>query len=123
MTRLADIVIISVLVSLLFVSGASGFHSVKELSLAGENKKNEYLSTRFISESFRKTCKGNGFKDLNQWQKTCRSLWNLDYIGWCSAEDFMVDPSPESGELLYGKWIGSCGEGEVYERCASVGKL
>lgn len=99
--------------------------------------KNETCSKRFIAESFRKTCNGTGFKDLEEWQLVCRSLFSLDYIAWCDAEEFMIDPVKEEAAesvglcnfyeivndntLFYGKWMSSDDSeinGEVYCRNA-----
>jgi len=73
-------------------------------------------SSKFISESFRNTCRGVGFTSLNQWQKVCKDLWNLDYIGWSNASEFMVIDESVNGTLLYGKWYNNLLEGEVYSR-------
>lgn len=71
----------------------------------------------FISESFRKTCRGEGFDSLNEWQIVCKALWQLEYIGWGNAEDFMiVDYSFNECPLIYGKWQGRIMEGEVFCR-------
>lgn len=82
--------------------------------LEEEKWKNE--SFQFISESFRKTCCGEGFPSLNEWQKNCKTMWNLEYIGWANAEDFMEVQNPEKGKLFYGTWVGPYGRGEVYCR-------
>lgn len=82
-----------------------------------KNEKKNELNRKFIEQSFKNTCYGNGFSDLNEWQKTCRALFNLDYIAWSDASEFMavVDEDSE-GKLLYGKWIGASFDGEVYCR-------
>lgn len=77
-----------------------------------ENNSNEFIFNSFIN-----TCNGNGYSDLNQWQKKCRDLYGLEYIGWCNAEDFMaVDYSKTKAPLMYGKWISNKANGEVYCR-------
>jgi len=74
-------------------------------------------SQEFISESFKNTCNGKGFSSLNQWQITCRSMFQLDYIGWSDASDFLdVDYSNSGKTLYYGKWNGNLCSGEIYCR-------
>mgnify|MGYP003309324946 CR=1 FL=1 len=75
-----------------------------------------YESTEFISKSFINTCNGSGFENLNEWQKNCREMFQLEYIAWTRADNFMIDSSEDNGELLYGKWIGKSGGGEVFCR-------
>ncbi len=79
-------------------------------------KKMLFDSSRFISESFRETCNGKGFKSFVDWQKTCKAMWKLDYISWTRADSFMLVENPDKGDLFYGKWIGPYGDGQVYGR-------
>ena len=71
-------------------------------------------SCRFISQSFINTCDGTGFNSLIQWQKECKSLWNLEYIAWCNGKEFLPADKIKNREIIYGKWIGKDFEGEVY---------
>lgn len=75
------------------------------------------MSTKFIFESFKATCEGKCFSSLNEWQQKCKSLWNLEYIAWSNAEDFL-DVSYENCDdsLFYGVWISKYGKYEVYCR-------
>jgi len=80
-----------------------------------------YQEKNFIAESFKNTCQGKGFKNLDEWQITCRQLFKLDYIAWTFAEDFMIDEAKNCGEpLVYGSWISQSEKnglsGEVYSR-------
>lgn len=71
-------------------------------------------ATKFISQSFRNCCDGYGFGNLDEWQKTCRAMFDLEYIGWCKAENFM-DLKMNVGEvLLCGTWKGLDSSGEVF---------
>ncbi len=79
---------------------------VKKLDSKAIDSRQVFVAKRFIAESFRNTCNGKGFKNLEEWQLCCRALFKLEYIGWCEAQDFMIDESPQLGELMYGKWIG-----------------
>lgn len=97
---------------------ACGFQSYIKLCNQVESRRNELDSIRFISETFRNTCRGNGkgFSDLVEWQKTCKALWQLDYIGWSQADAFMELEDTKSDILLFGTWSGAVGKGEVYCR-------
>ena len=89
---------------------------IKKLSDQVEKTAKTYDSQRFIYESFKKTCEGKGFSCFLDWQNYCRNNWKLDYIGFSEAEEFCNDFQLNSkGEvLMYGKWKGPYGEGEVY---------
>ena len=69
-------------------------------------------SVRFISESFRKTCRGEGFANLEEWSRSCRGLWELEEIEFETVEE------NEAGreKLLRGSWAGPHGSGEVFYR-------
>lgn len=71
---------------------------------------------KFIAESFRKTCEGKGFEDLNQWQECCRAMWNLEYIGWANVQDFMIIPDDSDFSLVCGVWRDKKTCGEVYSK-------
>ena len=66
-----------------------------------------FTAKRFIAESFRKTCEGKGFANLEEWQLCCRAMFGLEYIGWCQAQEFMIDDFEGRGLLMYGKWLAS----------------
>lgn len=91
-----------------------------ELNLYFElvNKNNEYIEKKteyeFISTSFRNSCQGKGFKSLYQWQKVCKDLFNLEYIGWSNADEFMILSDEIKNPVLYGNWRSKEHEGEVY---------
>jgi len=114
--RLSVFVICFSLSSLLFITAAAGFREIKRIDKRIMEQREQVQAVKFISESFEKTCEGSGFEDLNEWQITCRSIWNLEYIGWCNSDEFMIDTARESGILWYGKWIGCGTEGEIYYR-------
>ena len=77
-------------------------------------KKIETDITKVILDSFIETCNGNGYVDLNEWQRINRKLWNLDYIAWSAAEDFMVVSEDAASMLYYGVWKGSYSSGDVF---------
>lgn len=100
---------------MVFIYGYS-LKSVNRTEEAAFKAKQKFESMEFISESFRNTCNGTGFSSLKEWQKTCKAMWKLDYIGWSEAEDFMEVSKSEKGILMYGKWNGIYGSGEVFCR-------
>lgn len=102
----------------------SMFSVISNFQITGMNKLNETnmelinksASSKFISESFRKTCWGQGFGSLNEWQKKCAVMWNLEYIGWTTTDSFMEDFTGDRKKIYYGTWKGKYGSGEVYVR-------
>ena len=67
----------------------------------------------FIYSSFKNTCNGNGFSSLEEWQKNCNAMWNLSYIGFCPADDFM-NYENNNQKIMYGMWIFEDEKKEVY---------
>lgn len=59
-----------------------------------------YTAKRFIAESFRNTCAGKGFSNLEQWQNSCRALFKLESIEW----NYVVDGTEI---LIQGSWQGN----------------
>ena len=101
------------------ISISSFLFDFKEIESQIDFKKKQVCSQKFIAETFRNTCKGNGFKNLQEWQITCRDMFGLDYIGWSKADEFMIDENAQNySQLYYGKWTDcelEC-NGEVYCR-------
>lgn len=100
----------SVIISFAFYAFLSssliqGFNGILMLEKRRDTFKREALCTRFVSESFRKTCSGSGFESLSEWKKSCKALWKLDYISF-----------KDEGELLCGAWSCGCERYEVYFR-------
>lgn len=115
--KFTDAVLVLVIFCSLVISAECGVKSLYKLNEKANQYRRKTDAQKFISESFRKTCKGEGFKSLNEWQITCRSMWKLDYIGWCDASDFIeVSYAYSEKKLMYGKWNGNWTEGEVYCR-------
>ena len=70
-----------------------------------------YSAKKFIAQSFKNTCRGKGFKSLDQWQLVCKSLFSLDSISY-------EESGGGQNNLMHAKWKGSgkiekC-SGEVY---------
>ncbi len=98
---------------------ARGVIDISKNSVLVNKKKRGVEGNNFIYRSFVQTCgsknngSGTGFSSLNEWQVTCRAMFNLDYISWCEASEFMiVDEGKE--KLMYGKWESELLEGEVF---------
>ncbi|MBR1638352.1 MAG: hypothetical protein IJ688_03095 [Treponema sp.] len=106
-------------VLLFFMMITAGF--VRQFSAMDKIERNLTLqkdSLTFISQSFLNTCEGCGFSSLEEWQKNCRALWNLDYIAWSDAAEFL----PVSAErLLYGRWNNGYVSGEIYSFVGEAG--
>ena len=79
-------------------------------------KKIEAKITKVVWDSFIETCNGTGYVDLNEWQKANRNLWNLDYIAWGVADDFMVVSEEAGSALYYGVWESEYSSGDVFCR-------
>ena len=118
--RFHTLLILLTFLGLISVSLKDYSFSVKNLDAKVKSSRQIYVAKRFIAESFRNTCSQKGFKDLEEWQVCCRNIYNLEYIGWCEAREFMIDEAFDSGPLMYGKWEGKQGmeacSGEVYCR-------
>lgn len=112
--KYTDILIILILLfaySLLFSQGSSIYSKLKEKNDYYFEQKN---ANHFISESFRNTCQGNGFESLCEWQKACKSMWDLKYIGWSKASEVMLISEEYKDSVFYGSWIINNTIGEVY---------
>lgn len=114
--KLLNIVIVMGLLSVFIVSADYEISSYKKLHDKSMECREKVDSFSFIFESFRRTCEGQGFSSFNEWQKVCRTMWKLDYIGWARADSFMEVEESEKGTLFYGTWVGPAGNGEVYCR-------
>jgi len=95
------------------ICASSGIKALAYMNGIVSEERSQAVCCRFVAESFRNTCKERGFSTLNEWQKSCRELWKLEYISWCKADSFMKVNNSESKEpLFYGRWIY---KGKVYE--------
>lgn len=68
----------------------------------------------FIYHSFKNTCEGKGFDSLYQWQKVCKSMWDLTYIGWSNGRDVLLVKDNCKGDIFYGAWKGDDYINDVY---------
>lgn len=122
--KLINVVVFYVLYLLILGSLVSGGVAYGKLYKKCETEKQKYECIRFVSESFRKTCDGSGFSNLNEWQKVCKAFWNLEYIGWAPTTEFLSDVDNKDSNVnyenvMYGKWISDFCEGEVYSKVNS----
>ena len=60
-----------------------------------------FSAKKFIAESFRNTCKGNGFDSLDEWMSCCDALFDLESINW-----EQVNNETGNTKLLYAEWKG-----------------
>lgn len=113
--RFHNILIWSFLFSLFFVNVNNGYKTVLNLTKTNEEILIKKDSTVFITETFRKACNNDSYTFVD-WQTQCKTMWNLDYIGWSKIDNFM-DPSEKNKSSVYcGIWRGNYGNGEVYCR-------
>lgn len=117
----------STLIVLLFFLGIIGIsiHQAawcsKELGAREQSLRQCFRAKKFIAQSFKETCDRKGFETLEEWQLTCRSMFDLEYIAWCPAEEFLVVQNEEyTDRLMYATWKGNSAlkacSGEVYYR-------
>ena len=111
-------VILSIYLILWIISTCLQIYFNKCLQTECDNIRKKIECDWFISESFRYACESENSYSLIEWQKMCSNIWQLDYIGWGNASDFLNNDNLiyTNTKLLYGKWISSFGEGEVYCR-------
>ncbi len=110
-----DLLFALTLMSTVFVSSISCFWQCNLKDQEIRKKQLRLEQSRFISKSFVKTCDGEGFASLNQWEYTCNALCNLCSIQWektissknCQGEDF---------DIFYGKWAFEDEQGEIYSK-------
>lgn len=119
--RLMEIVIVFFATVIMGISCQEGMRVCVRLNNKAERLEKQVMEKKFVSKSFIQTCEGRCFSNLNDWQVSCRNMFNLSYIAWSKAEDFLVDEAKEIGEketLFYGTWIDSSGtyKGEIYAR-------
>ena len=103
--RLVDFVCVMFLVMVLEVIAVSAFNGNFSLAKRKKAVKKKTECLEFVAESFRSSCNGIGFKNLDEWKTVNVSLWNLEEIGWRKEEN-----------LCFGFWNGPLGHGEVVER-------
>ena len=110
--KLIDLLLAAMLLSLSASMLSGSVKELHKLELAISETGEKAASIHFISESFRKTCRGEGFANLEEWSRSCRGLWELEEIEFETVEE------NEAGreKLLRGSWAGPHGSGEVFCR-------
>ena len=73
---------------------------VSELEDKAITELQNFTAKRFIAESFRNTCRNQGFSNLDEWQTVCGLLFKLESIDWKLVE---LD---DDNKLFYGSWTG-----------------
>ncbi len=112
--RFPELICFSLLLALFSSLCSSFLFQVKRLNSHLEEIRAETNSLIFISQSFCNTCKGKGFKSLEEWEGVCSALWKLEKIEWTSSEVKNFDE--EKSRLIHGSWSGPYGSGEVYAK-------
>lgn len=110
--KLIDLLLVALLLSLSAVMLSGSVKELHRLELAISETGAKAASIHFISESFRKTCRGEGFANLEEWGRSCRALWGLEEIEFETVEENIAGRE----KLLKGNWTGPYGSGEVYCR-------
>lgn len=111
--KFIDLLVFLMILSVFLLLANSSISTMRKMDNHLSEVRLRAESTEFIHKSFRNACKGKGFNSLNEWQKSCRAMWKLDYIAWADASEFM---NVDKGIVFYGKWASEWGQGEVYCR-------
>lgn len=64
-----------------------------------------YSAQKFISQSFKNTCSGRGFSNLEEWKNVCNALFTLEEISYEAVSG--------QNKLMHAKWSGC----KKYEKC------
>lgn len=112
--RYMDLLLILFLLCLFSWHFSGGLKVYSKLKNKSEYFLEKKSANEFISKSFKNTCEGIGFSSLNEWQKSCKAMWELKYIGWSDAKDVMLLSEECKQKVLYGTWKGNDYIGEVY---------
>ena len=110
--KLVDVIVLSVILCLFSTVFAEEISGLRKMDLMIEQLQTETDSLIFISESFYSTCEGRGFSSFTEWEKVCKSLWQLESIDWEYVSYGMAD----EGQLICGRWSGSDGVKKIYCR-------
>ncbi len=110
--KLVDVIVLSVILGLFSTVFAEEISGLRKMDLMIEQLQTEADSLIFISESFYSTCEGRGFSSFTEWEKVCKSLWQLESIEW---KIMPVEGGLEE-KLICGIWTGAGGEKNVYYR-------
>lgn len=110
--KLTDVIVLAVIISLFSTVFVTEITELKKMDLLLEQLQMKNSSLRFISESFYSTCEGKGFSSLNEWEKTCKSLWQLEEIKW----ELLLENGSSDKYLICASWLDSSGEKKVYYR-------
>ena len=78
--------------------------SLWRLEQKTRNLRSVFTSKRFIAESFKNTCGGKGFENLEQWQNCCKSMFKLESISYEQTD----------GNVFHAKWDGT----DVLSECS-----
>ncbi|MCQ2591572.1 MAG: hypothetical protein MJ188_02210 [Treponema sp.] len=72
-----------------------------------------------ITSGFENACCPLNETNLYAWQQKCRKDWELNYIAWSYANDFLIDTSTyNNSTLVYGVWESEVSNGEIFYRAS-----
>ena len=97
--KLYSAVIIAMLLCLISVSLRQALFLADSLERKAQEAFAAYNASKFISQSFKKTCCGECFENPEEWKQTCSALFSLEEISYGTVEN--------NSRLLYAKWAGS----------------
>lgn len=111
--KLHTAVLVITFLGLFSICMNSCFLSVSRLEKKRKEVFAAYNSKRFIVQSFRNTCKGRGFKNLEQWKQSCKVMFRLQEIEWQQ-----IKKDENSQVWFYAFWTGpeeqNAIKGQVY---------
>jgi hypothetical protein len=116
--KLIDLLLAALLLSLSVAMLSGSVRELHNLELAISETGKKATSIDFISESFRKTCRGEGFANLEEWSRTSKGLWELEEISF----EIFEENKASKEKLMKGIWTGPHGSGEVFCRIREKGK-
>ncbi len=114
--RFTEVICLSVILALFSTLFTGAYRQVFEMDRKLEKLEKNTDSLIFISGSFTASCNGKGFSSFDEWEKACKSMWQLESIGW----EYVGESVPEPGNQIYqvyrGNWKGPYGCGEVFSK-------
>ena len=104
--RLYSVTITALFLCIIFCSFRNGVFFATRLEAQVQQEFLSYSAKKFISQSFKNTCKQKGFENPEQWQKVCKALFNLKSISY--------EPYSTENKIIHAVWCG----GENLQKCS-----
>ena len=99
--KLYSLAITAAFLCIIFVSLRDAVYFTGRLDQRVEEEFLSYSAKKFIAQSFKNTCREKGFASLDEWKKSCKSLFSLESISYEISYD------SEEKSLLCAKWVGA----------------